>query len=433
MCSLPFEPGLLHAAGVPSSFVGHPLLQQLLGSSSSTSSFGGKARLLSSLRKQQQQQRRQLPVQSHQQLFAAGDAAAFWKLYDATYALQQEAAAAEAEAQAAGSSGSNSNSSSSGGSAVTARQTSRRKQLQGLQRQHNQQQQQVPTPHQQNRLLLALLPGTTEAEVISSMAAFDQITQQLQESHPHLIATLHVPEVLAKAAVMATVNFKTPVLVVTAGEKRAADALAAAAAAVSHPGPASLDAVAAGLPLVCVRDGSLLKEAWSKWQQRHALPYGSIPNLLLGRAAVPEVNLWENGAVDAAVGAVRQLLAAHTAGPAPASAAAAVSADDADAAAAGVQVVQQQKAALQEALLQLVPPAQQQQQQGAGVQAVGSSWQLPAEAAARTLLELIDLRQQQEQTLSQSRPRQHTQVQQHGSSSTGNMGSSTTTSAAPVV
>lgn len=248
--------------------------------------------------------------------------------------------------------------------------------------QPSQQQQSSTRPQQrqqQRQLLLALLPGTTEAEVISSMSAFDSITQALHERHPDLLATLHVPEVLVPAAVAATINFRVPVLVVASEEKRACDALAAAAAAISHPGPASLTAVAAGLPLVCVRDGSALKSAWTKWRQKNTLSFGCIPNLLLGRAAVPEVDMWSSGGLEAAVQAVQQLLQAR-----------------------GSSSVeqQQQRTVLQEALLRLVAPVAQQQQAGAAAAGVNNSssvgWQLPGEAAARTLLELIELRQQQE-------------------------------------
>jgi lipid A disaccharide synthetase len=415
LCSLPFEPAVLHAAGVPSTFVGHPLLQRLLGSSSSTSSIGGKARLLTQLLKQQggsplqqQQRQQQGPAGS---LFAAGNAAAFWRLYDATYAAQQQAAAAEAQAQdsnSSSSSGSNDNSSEAAGQ---PRQGTKRKAPAASQHQQQQGQQQ-----QHGRMLLALLPGTTESEVVSSMAAFDLVTQQLQQQFPDLLVTLHVPEALVQPAVLATVNFAVPVLVVVAGERRAADALAASAAAVCHPGSASLQAAAAGVPLVCVRDGSLLKHAWGKWRQRQLLPFSSIPNLIAGQEAVVEANLWEKQGLERVVGVLRQLLQAHSESHAGS--------------AAGRQQQQQQqlllqhRAALQQVLLGLVPQSPQQQAVGtsssrsadSGSKGSGSNaWQLPAEAAARTLLDLIALRQQHE-------------VQQRSGTTTSSSSSSTSSS-----
>jgi lipid A disaccharide synthetase len=377
LCSMPFEPAVLHAAGVPSTFVGHPLLHEL-GLSASTNSFGGKGRLLAGLLKQRQQQQQQqqsaVSPQQHQQhqqqkqvsLFGPGSAAAFWRSYDQARKLQQQAAAAEAAAAAAP------NASSSSELLVEAKA---RKVLQKL----------VPRPQQQEqqRLLLALLPGTSEAEVASSMVCFDAITTQLHARYPHLIATLHVPEPLVLAAATAVVNFKVPVLVVAANEQRAADALAAAAAAVVHPGPASLAAVAAGTPLVCVRDVSFLKSAWDTFRLKGGLPYSSIPNLLLGRAAFPEYKVWQ---LDKAVNHVQLLLEAWCATTAPAAGAHFK---------AGQEVIQQQKGLLQEALLQLVPHEQQQQGR-ARSSSTSSSWQLPADAAAQALVDLIELRQQQE-------------------------------------
>jgi lipid A disaccharide synthetase len=304
LCSMPFETTLLHSAGVPATFVGHPLLQQLLGSSSSsTQSFGGKARALSGLLKHQQQQQQgggrdsqqQQQQQQQQQvgsLFAAGNAA-FWRQYEAAHALQEQAAAAaaaQAEADAAAAAADHGSSSSSSSSSSTGffspqRLVSKRK---------------APAPaaaaaapqQLQQRLLLAMLPGTTESEVISSLPAFDQVTQQLRQHYPDLIATLHVPDALIQPASLAVVNFKVPVLVVASGEKLASHALAAAAAAVSHPGTASLQAVSAGVPLLCMQDGSMLRHAWAKWRRGQLLPFDSVPNLLLGREAVPEFKLW---------------------------------------------------------------------------------------------------------------------------------------------
>lgn len=394
LTSLPFEPRLLHSAGVPSTFVGHPLLQQLLGSSTSTRSFGGKARLLSNLLKQQQTQQQQGLATAQQQqqqqqgsLFASGNAAAFWRSYDRAHAMQQEAAAAEAAAAAATTQTSSTGISSTGttsssSSSVSPVRPSPGKRKLSLQQQQHEQQQ----PH--SRLLLALLPGETEAEVISSMAGFDELTKRLQQQHPDLIATLHVPDALVAAAVLATVNFSVPVLVVAAGERMAADALAAAAAAVSHPGPASLAAVAAGVPLVCVRDGSRLRNAWGAWRQRAVLPFGSIPNLLLGRAAVPEVNMWERQGLESAVGVLRELLQAQEA------------AGGSSSGPAGQQLVAQHRDVLQEVLLRLAPPASEPAKRptavGRSSSSTSSCWQLPAEAAARTLLELIELREHQE-------------------------------------
>jgi hypothetical protein len=98
-----------------------------------------------------------------------------------------------------------------------------------------------------------------------------------------------------------------------------------------------------------MQDGSMLRHAWAKWRRGQLLPFDSVPNLLLGREAVPEFKLWERGAGEGVVGTLQQLL--QRAGSSSSS--------------SGVQqqVWQQHRAVLQEALLKLVPPPHHQQQQ----------------------------------------------------------------------
>jgi lipid A disaccharide synthetase len=376
MCSLPFEPALLHAAGVPASFVGHPLMQPLLQSGSFSSRASHVAQLLqqqqqqataaaargSTAGEQRQRQRQQqqlgLDAQRMQQLFAKGDARSLWRVFNSLYSQQHPLAAVEPAPP-----------SSSSSSRSPHKPPARPKQ----------------PPQPQERVLLALLPGTTEAEVVASMAGFDRVTRELLQAHPGLVAAMVVPDVLVEAAIQATNNFALQVLVVPAGDKLAAGALAAAAAALAHPGHASLAAAAAGVPLVCVRDGSLLRDGWARWRRRRQLPHSCIPNLLLGRAAVPEANLWQRGGLNLAVDALSKLLTD--------SASASSSSNNSSS-----HLQEQQHAVLLgQLLLQLVPVASTasalgQQQQQRGLLAVKS----PAEAAAAALLELVQLRQQQE-------------------------------------
>jgi lipid A disaccharide synthetase len=232
---------------------------------------------------------------------------------------------------------------------------------------------------QGDRLLLCLLPGSTESEVINSMPAFDDLTKELLQQHPNLVAAMILPDLLVEAAVAATNNYSLPVVVLPGSSILSTNALAAAAAAaLSHPGPESLRAAAAGLPMVCVRSGSLLKDGLSSWRKREVLPYGSVVNLVLRRKAVPEFNLWARGGREGAVSAVAELL--QQAGSSSSSS------------------WHDQRAALQDVLLELVP---QRQLQPAAAAAAGAGVgrvdvQSPSEAAAAVLLELIALRKQQE-------------------------------------
>jgi lipid A disaccharide synthetase len=238
--------------------------------------------------------------------------------------------------------------------------------------------------------LLCLLPGSTESEVINSMPAFDDVTKELLQQFPNLVAAMILPDLLVEAAVAATNNYSLPVVVLPASSNLSTNALAAAAAALSHPGPESLRAAAAGLPMVCVRGGSLLKDGLARWRRQDILPYGNVVNLVLGRQAVPGFNLWQRGGREGAVSAVAELLAAGSSSSCDASG------------------WQDQRAALQDVLLELVPQRQTiaapaAAAAAAGVSSAGSTGvsrvvgvHSPSEAAAGMLLELVALRKQQE-------------------------------------
>ncbi|KAF8066278.1 lpxB [Scenedesmus sp. PABB004] len=344
MCGLPFEPALLHAAGGPASFVGSPALQPLL----QAGSFGGRGRLVAELLAQ----RGAGGAAPVGQLFGLGNAAAFWRHYDAVQG-RAEAAGAGAATGAGAAPG------------------TRKRRAQ-------------PAPAAGAgdgdaggaRRLLLLLPGGDEGEVRASMRAFDAISGDLAASLPGgVAAAMLVPDLLVEAAYEATNNFALRPLVLPAGHTMAANALAAGAAggaALAHPGPESLRAAAAGVPLVCARDGSLLREGLAAWRHAAVLPAGCVPNLALGRRAVPEFGLWSRGAQAGAVAALAALLA-----PGPAAAAARA----------------EQRAVLQDLLLALVPP---QRRPAGAAAAAGGGVQSPSEAAAATVLELIALRRAQE-------------------------------------
>jgi lipid A disaccharide synthetase len=251
------------------------------------------------------------------------------------------------------------------------------------------------TSQQADRILLCLLPGSTESEVVNSMPAFDDVTKALLQQFPNLVAAMILPDLLVEAAVAATNNYSLPVIVLPASSNLSTNALAAAAAALSHHGPESLRAAAAGLPMVCVRGGSLLKDGIASWRKRDVLPYASVVNLVLGRQTVPEFNLWQRGGREAAVSAITELLTAGSSSSSSSS--------------GNETGWQDQRAALQDVLLELVPQRQTNAAPAAaaaGAAAVSPAGfagvsravgvQSPSDAAAGMLLELVALRKQQE-------------------------------------
>jgi lipid A disaccharide synthetase len=385
MCSLPFEPRLMHAASGPASFVGHPVVQPLL-----QQGIGSRQPLVVQLL----QQRAAAAAGSadslsgssssrgvrQQALFGVGDAASFWRMFDSLHSTQHTSSSSsdksDSAADPAAATATTGLSSRKGRPTAAAAAAA------------------APANGQQaDRLLLCLLPGSTESEVVNSMPAFDDVTKALLQQFPNLVAAMILPDLLVEAAVAATNNYSLPVVVLPASSNLSTNALAAAAAALTHPGPESLRAAAAGLPMVCVRGGSLVKDGIASWRKREALPYRSVVNLVMGRRAVPEFSLWQRGGREGAVAAVAELLAAGG------------SSSSSNGNATGWQ---DQRAALQDVLLELVPQRQTNAAPAAaaaaavipagsaGVTARVVGVQSPSDAAAAMLLELVALRKQQE-------------------------------------
>eukprot|EP00775_Hariotina_reticulata_P005155 gene5155-5395_t len=236
--------------------------------------------------------------------------------------------------------------------------------------------------------LLMLLPGTTESEVRDSMAAFDSLTRALQQHHPRLAAAMVLPDLLVDAAVEATTkNFAISVVVIPSGSTLSSNAAAAASAAICHPGTSSLTAVAGGVPLVCVRPGSVLVDGFKSWLVRKQLPFGCVPNLVLGKPAVPEYRLWEKGSMQAAVDMVGSLLSDETTQAGQTAKAAA---------GAGGGARASQRVVLQQVLLELLPVSERHLAASGGASSSTGFTLKASEAAAQVLLDLVRLRKQQE-------------------------------------
>lgn len=239
--------------------------------------------------------------------------------------------------------------------------------------------------------LLCLLPGTTEAEIRSSMPAFDLLTKELAQRCPDLAVVVIVPDLLVEATQQALQNFTLPAVVAPEDHVLSANALAAAAAAISHPGVQCLRATAAGVPMVCIQNRSTVVDWLLRWKNNKLLPFGCISNLVLGYEAVPECKLWTRAGQQAAIDALDHLL----------SAAQSAKSSSTTSSSTNSSKLHQQRADLQQVLLKLVPPLAMQQaaaaSKGKGMRAAISTTavQLPSEAAAKMLLGLIALRKQQ--------------------------------------
>eukprot|EP00878_Enallax_costatus_P012050 GHUV01012582.1.p1 GENE.GHUV01012582.1~~GHUV01012582.1.p1 ORF type:complete len:494 (+),score=211.27 GHUV01012582.1:193-1482(+) len=384
MCGLPFEPAVMEKAATPASFVGHPILERLL----QRGQFGNLRRHVGQLLQQQAAADSSTSssgisssrAAAAQSLFTVGNTDAFWQDYER---LVVHPAASSIDGSTGGDSAaaSSSPSSSPSSSRMSAASTHKRKAT-------SPKAADASRPKQDRPQLLCLLPGTSEAEISSSMPAFDLLTKDLAQKRTDLAVAVIVPDLLVEATQQAVQNFSLPAVVAPEDHILSTNALAAAAVAISHPGVQSLRAAAAGTPMVCVRAGSAVLDCLFRWKNSKVLPFGCIPNLVLGYEAVPEILLWSRGGQQAAVDAVERLLKAAESATSSTS--------------RSGSGWQQQQADLQQVLLRLVPPLVRQQAAAArggqpAAAAAAGVVQSPSEAAAAMLLDLVSLRKQQQE------------------------------------
>lgn len=136
--------------------------------------------------------------------------------------------------------------------------------------------------------LVAVLPGSRRSETGRLLPVFGATLERLASSHPGLSAVIPTVETVAGPVTAAVRSWPVPAIVVRgAGERY--DAFAAARAALAASGTVTLELALAGLPMVV---GYRLNPL-TAWFARRLIKLDavSLPNILGGRAVVPELLL----------------------------------------------------------------------------------------------------------------------------------------------
>jgi lipid-A-disaccharide synthase len=132
--------------------------------------------------------------------------------------------------------------------------------------------------------LLCLLPGSRRSETTRLLPIFDETLRRLAQRHPGLRVVVPTVDTVADAVARAAARFGG---LVVRGRQDKYDAFAAADVALAASGTVALELALAGLPAVITYRVS----AVTGWIGRRLLrvPYVNLVNLLLDRAAVPEL------------------------------------------------------------------------------------------------------------------------------------------------
>jgi lipid-A-disaccharide synthase len=133
--------------------------------------------------------------------------------------------------------------------------------------------------------VLAMLPGSRRGEIARHVPIFRDAVAMLSRRHPdiHLVVPT-VPTVDAEVRA-ALSTFGVPATVVGADEKY--DAFAAADVALAASGTVVLELAVVGVPTVVTYRVNALSAFVARRMVK--VPYASLVNLVLGRAAVPEL------------------------------------------------------------------------------------------------------------------------------------------------
>lgn len=134
--------------------------------------------------------------------------------------------------------------------------------------------------------LLCVLPGSREGEVAWLLPPFGETVARLAGRFPDLRVVLPTLPHLAARVARAVADWKVPVLV-TDDAARRFDAMAAADAALAASGTVALELACCGTPSVIAYRVHPLTAAIVRRLIR--VEYANLVNLLLGRAAVPEL------------------------------------------------------------------------------------------------------------------------------------------------
>ena len=133
--------------------------------------------------------------------------------------------------------------------------------------------------------LVCVLPGSRHTEVARHLAVFNRALSRLARRHVGLAAVVPLAPAVAPAVRAAALEWPVPVILLEGlGEK--ADAFAACDAALAKSGTGTLELALADLPMVVAYRVGASTAAIARRLLR--VPYVALPNILLGRALVPE-------------------------------------------------------------------------------------------------------------------------------------------------
>ena len=134
--------------------------------------------------------------------------------------------------------------------------------------------------------LVCVLPGSRHSEVSRLLPPFAATLARLAPRRPDLRAVVPTVETVADEVAAAVRSWPVPATVVS-GQRERYDAFAAARAALAASGTVTLELAMAGLPAVV---GYRVNPATAALVRRLLrVPHAALPNLLAGRAVVPEL------------------------------------------------------------------------------------------------------------------------------------------------
>ncbi len=134
--------------------------------------------------------------------------------------------------------------------------------------------------------LVCVLPGSRHTEVARHLPVFGRALGRLARSHAGLATVVPLAPAVAPAVRAAALEWPVPVILLEGGDEKA-DAFAACDAALAKSGTGTLELALADLPMVVAYRVGALTAAIVRRLIR--VPYASLPNILLGRALVPEL------------------------------------------------------------------------------------------------------------------------------------------------
>lgn len=134
--------------------------------------------------------------------------------------------------------------------------------------------------------VLAVLPGSRRGEVGRLLPPFAGAVERLARLHPDLRLVVPVTETVAATVAASVVSWAAPAVVVR-GEHEKYDAFAASNAAMAASGTVALELALAGVPALVAYRLNPLTHALLRRIVR--VDYAHLLNLILGRAAVPEL------------------------------------------------------------------------------------------------------------------------------------------------